>query len=615
MPKILVIGAGNFSIGALEKLLDLAKHPDNFKITNIRANSKRYDIIRHQPFFLYEAGIIDEQPVSRIKKIDISASTLPPIEMDNKPTIEEALKSDIIFTSVTENGLNLTNKLLDFENENIKHDISEPDNPKTIQGICAYALYQKYEAYKRGEKSSSLTIIPFENLEDNGKILRSSIVSLIEAQKVMVDEEGKIDKDFTFWLRQNKGLICCNTIVDRICPDFVPKQGENGSKKALYNQVRNSIIEDYQDKDPLIFAAELPVGRMHMMIECQNDIFGKELLEDFKKSDISIVRNVKPYSEVKRKVLNSGVHFLGAVIGAYQGKDPKTGEKYKYINQVIENPQYKKFLENTIKQEIIPAIKGVDDRRMTDFADTCLTRAANPYFKDGIDRLARDFLSRDKLKKRCFSLLYDGIREEIETPNLYLMSAVSLDILGNVSQYGEHIGLENVDEKIYKNEQIEFIGRNQELRSAVLGKDTAFLYSEALETNSQDLLAISRSKISINYDKKIDTHTLEVLEKNINYIIGDSNLNHKDNDNMLKELTLSMQLLYKNGLNENIEENNYYYTNLANKTLKAIHLGDEQSYSDIKPTRINQIYCEESPTSFNIYEEIAKTRDYFTKGA
>jgi mannitol-1-phosphate/altronate dehydrogenase len=334
MPKILVIGAGNFSIGALEKLLDLAKHPDDFKITNIRANSKRYDTIRHQPFFLYEAGIIDEQPVSRIKKIDISKSTLPPIETDSQPTIKEALKSDIIFTSVTENGLNLKNKILDFDNENIKHDISEPDNPKSVQGICAYALYQKYEAHKRGENVNSLTVIPLENLEDNGKILRSSIVSLIEAQKVMVDEEGKIDKDFTSWLRQGKGLICCNTIVDRICPDLAPKEGENGSRKALYNQVRNSIIEDYQDKDPLIFAAELPVGRMHIMIECQNDVFGKELLEDFKKSDISIVRNVKPYSEVKRKVLNSSVHFLGAVIGAYQGKDAKTGEKYKYINKI-----------------------------------------------------------------------------------------------------------------------------------------------------------------------------------------------------------------------------------------------------------------------------------------
>lgn len=252
----------------------------------------------------------------------------------------------VITLTITEGGYNRNDATGEFNIENplIKHDIQNPESPKTVFGYLTEGLKLRKEKGLKG-----ITIQSCDNIQENGKVAKEMLLSYIEMA----------NSDLLDWVEENVSFP--NSMVDRITPSTTQADIE-------------TLLEETGVKDlcPVV---------------CEP--FEQWVIEDgyvnsrpqWEKVGVQFVEDVLPYERMKLNLLNAGHSVLG-IIGSLIG--------YQTIDEVVENNTVRAFVERFMVVEVFPVLGDIKGVNLEEYKNSLIKRFGNAYIKDTVERICSE---------------------------------------------------------------------------------------------------------------------------------------------------------------------------------------------------------------------------------
>ncbi|WP_339705436.1 mannitol dehydrogenase family protein [uncultured Kriegella sp.] len=328
-------------------------------------DQKIHDVLKNQDglytlIIKHPDGTIESQIIGSILDFLLGHDTPGPvIERMADPATK------IVSLTITEGGYNFNPSTgeFDFENPDIRHELSNPNSPKTVYGFLTAALKKR-----RDEGLPAFTVMSCDNIQHNGDMTREMLLSFTR----------KLDPELAKWIENEVQFP--NTMVDRITP--VTTQADITYLQDTYG------IED-----------AWPVTCEPFIQWVVEDRFSNGRPE-FEKVGVQFVTDVKPYEKMKLRLLNAGHSVLG-ILGAIHG--------HKTINACMEDKIFVAYLRAFMDKEaspILDEVKGID---LESYKDSLETRFANPNIKDSVSRICSE--SSAKLPKFLIATLQENLIE------------------------------------------------------------------------------------------------------------------------------------------------------------------------------------------------------------
>ena len=256
----------------------------------------------------------------------------------------------IITLTITEGGYNMekaTGKFM-LEDESVKHDLANPQAPKTAFGFVAEGLRRRKAA-----GNGPVTILSCDNLQHNGNTARKAFTSFIEAQ----------DADLAAWVAGN--VTFPNSMVDRITPATRPddiarlnaKNGTNDEAPVYCEDFIQWVIEDN-------FIAGRPAWEQ----------VGAEFTDD-----------VTAFENMKLSLLNASHTLLSY---------PSFLSGYRKVDDAMHDERIAKFVRAFMDVDITPYVPAPGNTDLELYKQTLIERFGNRSVSDQIARLCFDGISK-----------------------------------------------------------------------------------------------------------------------------------------------------------------------------------------------------------------------------
>jgi len=269
----------------------------------------------------------------------------------------------IVSLTITEGGYNFNPVTgnFNFENPNIQHELTQPNEPKTVYGYLTAALRKR-----RKQGLAPFTILSCDNIQHNGDMARKMVLSFAKKQ----------DAELAEWIE--KEVSFPNSMVDRITPVTSPK---------IINMVNHEY--NYSDEWPVVCEPYI-----QWIIE---DDFcnGRPPLEEL---GVQFVTDVTPYEKMKIRLLNAGHSVLG-IPGAVHG--------HTTINDCMKDSIFASFMREFMDKEVTPRLGEIEGIDLTDYKNSLEERFANPNIRDGVGRICSE--SSAKLPKFLIPTILENL--------------------------------------------------------------------------------------------------------------------------------------------------------------------------------------------------------------
>ncbi|MGI5894239.1 MAG: tagaturonate reductase [Candidatus Merdivicinus sp.] len=246
-------------------------------------------------------------------------------------------------------------------------------------------LYERYSAF-HGDPAKGLVILPVELIEDNGKKLRSCVLSCAE--------DWKLEDGFFHWLKE--GCVFASTLVDRIVTGYPAEAAE--------------ICEKLGYQDELLDVGE-PFGLW--VIESDRDI-SSVFPMDQAGLPVIFTADQRPYRERKVRILN-GAHTSTVLAGFLTGLDT--------VGECMADPLIRTFMEHAVMQEIVPTVP-LPREEAEAFAASVFERFENPFVRHELLSISLNSVS--KWKARVLPSLRDSLAANGKLPALLTFSFAAL---------------------------------------------------------------------------------------------------------------------------------------------------------------------------------------------
>lgn len=292
--------------------------------------------------------------------IDFMLSVDDPQAVINKMASKDI---KIVSLTITEGGYNFNpaNGEFDFENPDIKHDLINPENPKTVFGYLTAALRKRSNA-----GLPAFTIQSCDNIQHNGDMTRKMLMAFAERQEPKLAE----------WI---KNEVCFpNAMVDRITP------------------VTSKADIEYLDTE-LGLKDDWPVTCEPFCQWVIEDNFSNHR-PSWEKVGVQFVPDVIPYEKMKIRLLNAGHSVLG-LLGSIHG--------YDTIDHCVSDPLFATYLRNFMDIEATPILDAVQGIDLDTYKDSLIERFGNPNIKDKLARICLD--SSAKLPKFLIATINENL--------------------------------------------------------------------------------------------------------------------------------------------------------------------------------------------------------------
>ena len=441
--KVLQFGEGNFLRAFVDYMLDIANEKGKFdgdivlvkpiefgNLDRFKAQDCQYTVSLR--------GIADGKETV-INRIVTSVADAVGAAEDYQKYVEYGLLDTLRFvvSNTTEAGI-----VYD------ETDCFELEPPKTYPGKLTKLLYLRYEKYA-GALDKGLIILPVELIDDNGIHLKECVLKLAKL--------WNLGDGFTAWVQE--ACVFCSTLVDRIVTGYPREEAAEMCRNFGY-------------EDNLIVTAE-PFGLW--VIESDKEI-KNELPLDQAGLPVIYTDNQKPYKQRKVRILN-GAHTSFVLASFLCGND--------YVKESMEDDLIRKFMEDTLYQEVIPTLALPKEDLMA-FAGAVIDRFQNPYIKHALLSISLNSVS--KWRARCMPSFLGYIKETGSLPKNLTFSLAALMAFykcGEELRDGALIGKRDGEEyKIMDDAAVlEFFLKNRAKSNMELAK--AFMSSE--EFFGQDL--------------------------------------------------------------------------------------------------------------------------------
>ena len=353
-PGIVHIGLGNFQRAHqawyLQQLFELGLDHD---WAVVGAGVRPYDAIQREKFLKQDclSTLIELAPSGMSAEVIGSMIDYLPVDDDNTALIrcmaDQATR--IVALTVTEGGyyINPSTGEFDASHPDIRHDIANMERPRTAFGAIVAALN-----LRRNQGFGPFTCQSCDNLQSNGKVLRSTVVSLA----------AEFDPGLAEWIDRNCTFPC--SMVDCIVPATGPDElalirnfGIEDAVPVTHENYRQWIIEDD-------FCAGRP---------------------DWNRVGVTFSDRIQDYETMKIRMLNAG-HQIVAIPGEILSIET--------VSECVTNPLIQVFFKKVQRDEIMPHVKAVPDITPENYLEMLVQRFSNPALGDTTRRVCFDGSSR-----------------------------------------------------------------------------------------------------------------------------------------------------------------------------------------------------------------------------
>lgn len=292
-------------------------------------------------------------------------------------------RTKILSMTITEGGYMSAAEML--ENQQIQKDLKNPRNPKTLPGLIVEALRRRFD-----KGYPPFVILSCDNVIGNGQITKEMITSFAELKNPALAK------------RITDEVIFPNSMVDRITPatteDDIQKcinqYGIIDLAPVPCEPFRQWVIEDSAQ-------AVLPKW----------DLVGAQFVTD-----------VTAFERIKLRLLNAGHSALG-----YSGH--LAG--YNYIDEVANDPAFKKYLKKMLTEEVAPLLSSPNSMDLNEYISQIIHRFSNPEIKDTALRICSD--GSGKMPKFILPSIQSALtsKKSIQISRLSLVVASWIKFLGD----------------------------------------------------------------------------------------------------------------------------------------------------------------------------------------
>ena len=297
--------------------------------------------------------LIELDPASSSVEVTGAMIDFLPVDKDNAALVAcmSSATIRIVSLTVTEGGYFFAPDTggLDLNAPDIRHDIENPDTPRTVFGAIVAALKAR-----RAAELNPFTVLSCDNLQGNGDITRTAVVSLAKQS----------DPDLAIWIDKHGAFP--NSMVDCIVPATGPQElslarsaGIDDAAPVTHESFRQWVIED-----------AFCTGRPDW------DLVGATFTDD-----------VHPYESMKIRLLNAGHQVL-----ANAGELLSIGT----IADCMNDPDVSAFFTKVLSEEIEPHVDAVPGMTAAQYIGLITRRFANQKIHDTTRRVAFDGLSRHR---------------------------------------------------------------------------------------------------------------------------------------------------------------------------------------------------------------------------
>ena len=379
--RIMQIGEGNFLMSFFDWMVDKAIKSGNYegsialtcplnndvKINKLNSQDNLYTVI--QRGFKGDTEVFEHDIISVFSKV-FNYNT----NWNEFMNIAEQESLDIVISNTTEAGL--AYKKVELENV-----CKEGLYPSKLTAF----LMHRFEVL--GNISKKLLIFPCELVAENGRVLKEFV-------NKHANDFGA-SKEFKAWLEEN--CVFLNNLVDRIVPGY-PREDESFYFEKLgYKDGAMSMCEPY-----FLWAIEgseeldkiLPLRNSGLNVQWLDSLHDTQLL--------------------KVRILN-GSHTLITPQSILKG--------FSQVDEVVENEDMKKYLNETLEKEILPSLKNKTGNKK-EFASTVLSRFRNPHIKHKLESISMNSVS--KFQNRLLPTIKSYIEDNHKLPENMMVGLAGL---------------------------------------------------------------------------------------------------------------------------------------------------------------------------------------------
>ncbi len=412
--KIIQFGEGGFLRGFADWMLQLANDKTDFEGSAVVVQpieNGMCDMLTAQDC-VYTHMCRGLEGVD-ITKVNVISRCIKPYEsFENYLELAENPDFRFIISNTTEAGIcfSASDKIDD-----------RPAN--TFPGKLTQLLKKRYDLGLEG-----FVFLPCELIDKNGENLKNCIIKYADL--------WNLDEDFKSWII-NKNVFC-NTLVDRINTGY-PKD------------------EETDINDPMLNTSEY----FHLWVIEGYDKLFDEIPFDKCGLNVILTDNLELYRTRKVRILN-GAHTSLVPYAMLMGFDT--------VKSCIDDAKMNEFLKKCIFDEIIPTLDLPEDE-LREYANSVLTRFANPYIKHYLSSIALNSVS--KFKVRVLPSITEYIKRFNKMPENLLFAFAKL-----IEFY--KTDMTNDDKAVVefmKNASVKEILENTEL----WGEDLTYLESEIMK--------------------------------------------------------------------------------------------------------------------------------------
>ncbi|SHF71940.1 fructuronate reductase [Microbulbifer donghaiensis] len=268
---------------------------------------------------------------------------------ESPATLLEAMAQEdirIVSLTITEKGYchDPASGALNLQHPDIRHDLDNPQAPKSALGFIVYALQER-----RKRDLPGFTLLSCDNLPNNGKLL----------ERVLFEFAEQVDAELAGWIRENTRCPC--TMIDRIVP-------------ATTDADRDALQAILGVRDNAAVMAE-PFSQW--VIE-DNFLRGRP---EWDSAGATFVEDVEAYELLKLRLLN-GCHSLLAYSGYLAG--------FETIADVMAEPAFAAMANQFLASEASAAVEAPHGFDLQTYRQQLLERFSNRALRHRTWQIAMD---------------------------------------------------------------------------------------------------------------------------------------------------------------------------------------------------------------------------------
>jgi len=206
---------------------------------------------------------------------------------------------------------------------------------------------------------------------------------------------------FLNWVQSSVHMA--STLVDRIVVG-TPREDLLGAE-----------CEALGYRDDLLTCAEF----FYLFVIAADDFTRQHFPLHLASPNVHFVDDLSPYRRRKLRALN-GPQMVLATLGTLLG--------FRIIREAVEDPQVGPFTQQTVWQEIIPAMGPEEEAINSNYARQCLERIGNPWIEHRLQGIRVDLTAKNAI--RLFPSIRDFLARRGELPGRLLLTvAATLEVV------------------------------------------------------------------------------------------------------------------------------------------------------------------------------------------